>query len=671
MISRGAGTRSAVASSWGRFDRVCGIAGAVIVDRNGRFGLPDLAAMIGTLRHRGPDGVNYFRAPLCVLAHARLSIIDLETGAQPMANEDESVWTILNGEIFNYVELRTELQGLGHRFRTRSDTEVIVHAYEEYGVRFVERLSGQFAIALWDTRRERLLLARDRVGIRPLFYAHSRGQLLFASEVKAILAVAPEKASLDAQALGQIFTFWAAVGSRTVFKDVQSLIPGHVLIVERGSERLERYWDWTFPAAPGRTDLSLDEAADQLRTLLDDAVRKQLRSDVPVGAYLSGGLDSSGVAALARRVAGRLQTFSITFDDAEYDESGFQRQMADHLGVRHSAIRCSYRDIGNVFPDLIWHTESPVLRTAPAPLMLLSRHAHEAGFKVVLTGEGADEVFGGYDLFKEGKIRRFWARAPESHWRALLFSRLYQYLGHSPAANRHFSRVFFGQRLGELDSPFYGHLTRWSTTRGIFKVLSPEFHARLLAAGPERELAAQLPANFSSWGDLARDQYIEVKTLLEGYLLSSQGDRVSLANSVEARVPYLDHRVVEFANSLSARYKLRGLREKVLLKRALLDVLPESIVNRVKQPYRAPESRCFFQEDGEPLDYVKDLLSHASLRRSGYFHPEAVERLLEKCKTGRALGAGDNMAFVGVLSTQLLHQHFLAGGVSQTSAVNA
>lgn len=649
---------------------MCGIAGAVIIDRNSRARLPDLACMIGTLRHRGGDGLNYYRAPLCGLAHARLSIIDLETGGQPMANEDETVWAILNGEIFNYIEFRAELQALGHRFRTRSDTEVIVHAYEEYGERFVERLSGQFAIALWDVRRERLLLARDRVGIRPLFYVRSEGLLLFGSEVKALLAVAPEKAALDAQGLAQVFTFWGTVGSRTVFKDVQSLVPGHLLIVEKGSERLERFWDWTFPAAPGRADLSLEAAAEQLRALLEGAVREQLRADVPVGAYLSGGLDSSGITALARRVAGRLQTFSITFDDSEYDESGFQRQMADHLGVTHSAMHCSYRDIGKIFPDLIWHTESPVLRTAPAPLMLLSRHVHEAGFKVVLTGDGADEVFGGYDLFKEGKIRRFWARFPESHWRSLLFAKLYPYLGHSPVANRHFARRFFGKRLDEVGNPFYGHLTRWSTTRGISRLLSPEWHAQLQAAQPEEVLAAQLPAGFSTWSDLGRDQYIEVKTLLEGYLLSSQGDRVTLAHSVEGRVPYLDHRVIEFANSLSPRYKLRGLREKVILKKALADVLPESIVRRVKQPYRTPDSRCFFQ-DGRPLDYVKELLSTANLRRTGYFHPEMVERLVEKCKTGRALGAGDNMAFVGVLSTQLLHEHFLAGPVSHASVVRA
>ena len=646
---------------------MCGIAGALLVQ--GQAPLPDPARMIATLRHRGPDGTGCFRSPVCALASARLSIIDLQTGEQPLANEDESVWTVLNGEIFNYLELRAELKARGHRFRTRSDTEVIVHAYEEYGERFIERLTGQFALAVWDVRRQRLLLVRDPVGIRPLFYTRVGGQLLFASEIKALLA-APVTAGLDEQGLAQVFTFWGTVGERTVFKGIRSLPPGHRLVVEKGTERLEGYWDWTFPQGQGRTDLSEDEAAEGLHALLTDVVRQQLRADVPVGAYLSGGLDSSGIAALAREQVGTLQTFSLTFEDPEFDESAYQRQMADFLGVRHCAFRCTALDIGNAFPDLIRHTETPVLRTAPAPLMLLARHVHEAGLKVVLTGEGADEVFGGYDLFKEGKIRRFWARQPDSKWRPLLFGRLYPYLTRSPVANRHFARLFFGQRLQELDNPFYAHLTRWSSTRGIFKLLSPELLASLSSAAPEEALRRQLPAEFPAWSELARDQYIEVKTLLEGYLLSSQGDRVSMAHSVEGRVPYLDTRVIEFANGLSARYKLRGLREKVLLRRALRRAVPPAILERVKQPYRAPDSRCFF-EDGRPLAYVQELMSPANVRRSGYFRPEAVQRLLEKCRTGRALGAGDNMAFVGVLSTLLLQEQFFGGRAAPAAPVSA
>jgi len=647
---------------------VCGIAGALLLA--GGATLPDPAQMVAALRHRGPDGTGYFRSGACVLGNARLSIIDLETGDQPLRNEDESVWAVLNGEIFNFIELRIELERLGHRFKTRSDTEVIVHAYEEYGERFVERLSGQFAIALWDARRERLLLARDRVGIRPLFYARIAGRLLFASEIKAIFAVAPEAAALDAQGLAQVFTFWGTVGQRTVFKGISSLPAGHLLIAEGGRERLQGYWDWDFGERQELKGLTMQEAAERLRTLLADAVRQQLRSDVPVGAYLSGGLDSAGIAALARENVGTLQTFSITFDDPEFDESAYQRQMADFLDVRHTSFRCTSEAIGNVFPDLIWHTETPVLRTAPAPLMLLARHVREHGFKVVLTGEGADEVFAGYDLFKEGKIRRFWARQPSSNWRPLLFSRLYPYLARSPVANRHFARLFFGQRLQEVDSPFYAHLTRWSTTRGIFRLLSPELQSTLAIANPQEELSRQLPAAFAGWSELGRDQYIEVKTLLEGYLLSSQGDRASLAHSVEGRVPYLDHHVIEFVDALGPRYKLRGLQEKVLLRRALGNKLPNSILKRLKQPYRAPDSRSFFRGN-EPLPYVQELMSESNLRRTGYFDPEAVERLIAKCRSGRALGAGDNMAFVAVLSTLLLHAQFLGGRPAQAALTGA
>jgi asparagine synthase (glutamine-hydrolysing) len=647
---------------------MCGIAGWVSF--SGATERPDLSRMIATLRHRGPDGTDYFKSPQCGLANARLSIIDLETGSQPMANEDQSVWTVMNGEIFNYIELSTELKNLGHRFRTRSDTEVIVHAYEEYGDDFVSRLVGQFAIALWDTRSECLLLVRDRVGIRPLFYFRSSAALLFASEIKAILTVAPEAARLDEQGLAQTLTFWGTVGQRTVFKGVHSLPPGCLLRIANGSERLEQYWDWLYPEGAGRSDVTLDEAADQLRGLLRASVRQQLRADVPVGVYLSGGLDSSGIAALAtERVAG-LRTFSVTFDDPEFDESIYQRQMAEHLGVEHSVLRCTSRDIGEVFPDLIWHTESPVLRTAPAPLMLLSRYVHESGFKVALTGEGADEVFAGYDLFKEAKIRRFWARRPDSAWRSALFARLYPYLMLSPVSNRHFARIFFGQRLTDVDYPFYAHLARWATTRGILNLLSPELSALLSDVKPEVELERQLPEQFHAWSGLARDQYIEVKTLLGGYLLSSQGDRVALANGVESRLPYLDHRVIEFVNSLRPSYKLRGLNEKVLLKRALGNVLPEPILRRTKQPYRAPESCCFFR-DAKPLPYVAELLSAANVKRTGYFRAEAVQRLLTKCSTGRALGAADNMAFAAVVSTQLLHEHFLSQRMARAAPVSA
>jgi asparagine synthase (glutamine-hydrolysing) len=613
--------------------------------------------MVRQLRHRGPDGFGFFEDGDVGLAHARLSVIDFATGGQPQTNEDGSVRTIFNGEIFNYVELRVELEAAGHRFATQSDTETIVHAYEEYGDAFVEHLNGQFAIALWDARRRRLVLARDRLGIRPLFYTWHEGALLFASEVKALRAGIGRGLPLDVEGIAQVFTCWATVGERTAFRDVSMLPAGHMLVVEDGRPRVTRYWDWNFDPAPVP---SFDEAAEQLRGLLVDAVRLQLRADVPVGAYLSGGLDSSGIVSIIRRHTGNpLRTFSIAFEDAEFDESPYQQQMARFLGTEHETLRCTRREIGEGFPDFVWHAEAPVLRTAPVPLMLLAERVRAAGIKVVLTGEGADEVFGGYDLFKEGKVRRFWAQQPDSAWRPSLLRRLYPYLRHSPVGNQAFAATYFGRSLADTHDPGYAHRARWTTTRRLWNLFTPEARG-MLDAGAGELTGLELPAAFNEWEALSRDQYIEAKTLLEGYLLAAQGDRVAMAHSVEGRVPFLDHRVVEFAGRLPARYKLRGLREKAVLKAALAGLLPDEIRARTKQPYRAPDSPCFF-EHGEPLPWVAQLLGERSLRDAGWFDAAAVARLVAKCRAGRAIGFGDNMALVGVLSTMLLHEQFAHG----------
>lgn len=638
---------------------MCGIAGVLATDANPPKE-QELQRMIGTLRHRGPDGFGFHRDGPVGLAHARLSIIDLATGDQPMANEDGSVWTVFNGEIFNYVELRATLQRAGHVFRTSSDTETIVHAYEEFGDDFVRHLNGQFAIALWDVRRQRLLLIRDRVGIRPLYVHRDGARLLFASEVKALFAVSSQTPRLDVQGLGQIFTFWTTVGERTAFAGVRSLPPGCMLSIEGGRETLTRYWGWNYPAASERSRSSMQEAAEELRALLADAVRLQLRADVPVGAYLSGGLDSSVIVSMVRAHSDvPLRTFSVCFDDPEFDESEYQQTMVRHLGTEHTSVRCSHADIAASFARLVRHAETPLLRTGPVPLMILSDHVRRSGFKVVLTGEGADEVFGGYDLFKEAQIRRFWARQPESKWRPRLLTRLYPYLRHSPVTSGGaYAQSFFGQGLQETQSPFYGHMQRWATTRRLHAFLSPDVRAELAQCDPEEELRRCLPPGIAEWEGLSRDQFVEAQTLLYGYLLSSQGDRVAMANSVEGRVPFLDHRVIEFANRLPARYKLRGLVEKAVLRKAVADLLPASIVNRVKQPYRAPDSQAFFAA-GKAAPWVDDMLSPGRLRDCGYFDVAAVGRLVEKCRAGRAIGFADNMAFVGVLSTLLVHDAFL------------
>ena len=647
---------------------MCGIAGLLNIDGGPPPERRALTAMIHTLNHRGPDGYGFFSDPVCGLAHARLSIIDLSEGHQPIHNEDHSVWVVFNGEIFNYIELREELIQLGHRFYTRSDTEVIVHLYEQHGERFVDHLNGQFAIALWDRKRQKLVLARDRTGIRPLFYTRNKGRLAFASEVKALFALPEVPRKLNLSAVGDVMTYWAALAPDTVFQGVQLVPPGHTLTIERGRETLQKYWDWEFPSAPPARERSTDSYAEELRGLLTDAVRLQLRADVTVGAYLSGGLDSSAISALVRRSHGKpLITFSIAFEDPEFDESAFQSQMAASLGTQHTQILCRKSDIAAIFPKVIEHTESPILRTAPAPLMLLSRSVREHEVKVVLTGEGADEVFGGYDIFKEARIRRFWARNPGSTWRPALLEKLYPYLKHSPAATRAMTRRFYGQGLDRASLASFAHEPRWSTTRRGWQFFSAQARAMLGERDAADHLLARLPKAVAGYLPMGRDQYVEAHTLMSGYLLCSQGDRVAMAHSVEGRFPFLDHRLIEFANRLPPALKLRGLTEKYLLKRAVRDVLPPQVVNRTKQPYRAPDSQSFYA-DGKAVDYVEDLLSPQRLRDAGYFDANAVQKLADKCRAGRAIGFSDNMAFVGVLSTMLLDENFIRAHKPVTTA---
>jgi asparagine synthase (glutamine-hydrolysing) len=640
---------------------MCGIAGFAGDCAGDAADRTLLQRMVASLHHRGPDGRGVHAAPGVGLAHARLAIIDLATGQQPLHDGTGTVWTVFNGEIFNYIELRAELERDGYRFHTQSDTEVIVHLYHRDGDRFVERLNGQFAIALWDARTKRLLLARDRAGIRPLYYAKARGRLWFASEIKALLEALPECAALDPDGLLQAFTLWGPADPQTLFAGVQSLPPGHLLVREAdGTESVSQYWDWTFPAAGNAPPFaSFDEAVETLRALLADAVRLQLRADVPVGAYLSGGLDSSGIVALARQAGiAQVRTFSVTFDDAEFDERAQQEAMVRHLGTEHTTLHCTRGDIAAAFPTLVRHAEAPVLRTAPVPLMLLSAQVRASGYKVVLTGEGADEVFAGYDLFKEAKVRRFWARRPDSAWRHLLLGRLYGYLRHSPVGTPGFARGFFAQGMEHLARPVFAHAPRWATSRRALSFLSTELQPRAMAFDPLAFYEARLPAAVDAWTPLARDQYVEAKSLMAAYLLSSQGDRVAMANSIEGRFPFLDHRLIEFANRLPPHWKIRGLTEKHILRKALAPLLPASIANRTKQPYRAPDASSFF-DDGKPVDYVAELLSPERIRDAGCFDSAKVRLLLEKCRSGRALGFADNQAFTGIVSTMLLHETFI------------
>jgi asparagine synthase (glutamine-hydrolysing) len=644
---------------------MCGIAG--IYNRRADLAPPEvdeLAVMAGALGHRGPDEFGIYRSRRAGLSHARLSIIDLATGQQPLCNERGTIWVSFNGEIFNYVELRSELQSHGHHFRTRSDTEVIVHAYEQWGTAAFRRFNGQWAVALWDLDAAALVLARDPFGVRPLYVAEHAGRLYFASEVKAIFAAAPDlPRRLAPDGLDQVFTFWAPVAPRTVFDAVEEVEPGTTRVYTSDTVGRDRSYEPVYPRHhEGEFRGTIDEAAERVRDALVEATSlRMLRADVPVGSYLSGGLDSSLIAALALRAKGaRFSTFSLRFEDAEYDETVHQHQMVAHLGSDHHDVLVSRADIARVFPEVIRHTERPVLRTAAAPMFLLSRLVHASGIKVVLTGEGADELFAGYDLFREAKIRRFWSRQPQSARRPLLLERLYPYLARSPLAQRAMARQFFGQGLDGSNQPGFGHALRWRTTSALKRLLSPEFTVCGEEDGAIRGLLATLPAPFSEWSQLSQDQYLEVVTLLSPYLLSSQGDRMLMANSVEGRFPFLDRQVIALAESLPSSYKLHVLDEKHVLKRAAAGMVPPAILERPKQPYRAPDALAF--ADPSSRDWIDQVTCASALGDAGVFRVEAAQQLVAKCRQRAGVGQlsnADNMAMVGLVSTQLVHDQFI------------
>lgn len=619
-----------------------------------------LTRMTRAINHRGPDEQGMYCDEGGGLAHARLSIIDLVSGQQPMTNEDGSIWVTFNGEIFNYVELNKSLVAAGHRFRTRSDTETILHSYEEKKEACVEHFNGDFAFAIWDRKERKLMLARDRMGVRPLYYTMVGQTLVFASEIKALLTVPGVKAEMDLKALDQVFTFWFPLPPRTPFKGIFELPPGHVLTCRDGGRiTIKPYWRLTYRDRNDQTPMNEQEATEKLHDLLVDATRIRLRADVPVGAYLSGGLDSSVTTALIRNYTDSpLRTFSVTFEDGEFDESPYQQELVKALGTDHSSIVCTSADIGQMFPDVIRHTERPILRTAPAPMYRLAQHVRESGFKVVMTGEGADEILAGYDIFKEAKIRRFWARQMASTRRPKLLRRLYPYLVNLQGQPQPYLEAFFRAGMEDPSHPFFSHLPRWQMTSRLKQLFSDDVRAEIGSYNAIDELREQMPSDYSRWHPLSQSQFLEAGYLLPGYILSSQGDRPSMAHAVEGRFPFLDHRVVEFANSMPPRFKLKGLIEKHILRKSMARHLPASIANRPKQPYRAPDAVSFFGPQAP--EYVSELLSENAIRQTGLFDAAAVAKLVEKCRNGTATGFRDNMALVGVLSVQLLQSGLMS-----------
>lgn len=622
------------------------------------------------LFHRGPDEDGFFDEPGLGFASRRLSIVGLLDGRQPVANEDHSVRVVFNGEIFEHRELRATLETRGHRFTTHTDSEVLPHLWEEYGEGMLDHLRGQFAFALYDARQRRVLLARDRFGICPLFWTRQTNAggdwLLFASEIKALLASGLVDARPDPRGLNHAFTFFALPGPVTCFRGIQALPPGRLLDVrlERGSTgdavRERTYWQFDFP------DRGTEERGDDPKHLIDEfeaillrATERRLRADVPVVSYLSGGVDSSLVVALASKVRGEpIPTFTIQIQDPQLDETSEAAEAARHVGTRPIVVPCGAEEVLRTYPRLVQAAEGPVIDTACAAMVLLAREVHARGYKVALTGEGADEWLAGYPWFKLHRLLN-WLDVVPGLPLSLMARRLYLRLTGAPrfpwSQTRRIEKVMGGPNA-------------WMNVYGLMSLSKLRFFSRALWD----QLGDHLPYDdleipldrLRRWHPFHRSLYFGGRVMLPGLLLNAKGDRAAMHSSVETRYPFLDEEVFGFLARLHPRWKLRGLRDKYLLRLLAARWLPSHIAHRRKAMFRAPFDS--FHADRLP-PFVDQLLSEESLQKTGYFDPAAVRHWRQAFRTmkpGANQRTSVEMGLVGVVSTQLWHHTFVEGSLA-------
>ena len=646
---------------------MCGVAG--IIDLIGQRAAPEgvVQRMSRALTHRGPDEEGFLEHPGISLASRRLSIVGLADGQQPMHDEAKNLFVVFNGELFDYVERRDELAARGHRFVTHCDTEIIPHTWEEEREDTWEKLRGQFAIALWDQRKRQLHLGRDRFGISPLYWSRQGDWLLFASEIKGLLASGMVPPRPDRQGLDHIFTFTAMPGPRTCFEGVQLLRAGHCLRITPGGEGaspeiIERaYWEMNFPDR-GEEVWGYDSKAlvDEFEGLLLQAVEERLRADVPVGSYLSGGVDSSMILALANRLKGpAINTYTVQVNEPSMDELSAASLSAKHIGAKPPIVQ-KYGDAEALesYPKLIEAAEAPVIDTSCGALLKLAERVHQNGQKVVLTGEGADEWLVGYPWYKAAKLMNYLDVLPGvnlSDWARRGYLRRNK-VPHFPAAWRANVEASIGGSNAWIDS--YGLLAI-----SKLRFYSPEMREVMNNSHPWGELGFPLE-KAKRWAPLNRGIWMAARVLLAGHLLQAKGDRVAMHSSVEVRYPFLDEAIFDFTAKLHPRWKLRGFRDKYLLRLLAERWIPKSIARRGKVIFRAPLDS--FHMNPEP-PFVAQLLSDESLRKTGYFDLEEVthwRKAFRELKAGSLPRLSVEMGLTAVVATQLWHHQFMGGGLA-------
>ena len=637
---------------------MCGIAGAIDLTGADRiFPRGQLRAMTDAIVHRGPDDEGAHLEPGLALGARRLSIVDLAGGHQPISNEDDSIWVAFNGELFEYPEIRRNLQSRGHILATRCDTEAWVHLFEDHGEGVFHRARGQFAVSLWDRRSRTLFLGRDRVGICPLYYAESDGWLIWGSEIKAILASGLVRATPDPKGLDYFFNFFSASPSRTVFEGIRLVPPGHYLKVRDGRVQVQQYWDLDFPDLGDERRLADPTAlVDELEDHLATAIERRLRGDVPVASYLSGGLDSTVVLGLATRERGApVASYTIGLDGAGPDERTQAAESALALGSPLTTVAMGRSAIASAYPDLIRAAEVPVVDTSCACLLRLAEAVHDRGHRVVLTGEGADEALAGYIWFKMQRSTNLFRAAVGDQWSTRVRNLALDAIGggrthrssYTPIHGLRTAQQDLYDLLGQSRSLFYSD--------GMWNRLGD--HSAYADTGISNN-------RIGRWAPLNQSLYVGYKMMLAGLLLGAKGDRVAMNASVEARYPFLDDDLIQFCAGIAPEYKLRGRTNKWLLRQVAGRTLPARIAGRPKTMFRASRLQTFFGVD-RPA-WVDQLLSPESLRATGYFDPNAIARARKvptwmPILTPKRLGL--DLSLTCVVSTQLWHHTFCGGGL--------
>ena len=605
-----------------------------------------LLDMCDIMQHRGPDDVGTFMDAGVGLGHQRLSIIDLKGGHQPVHNEDESVWVVYNGEIYNHLELRSDLESRGHRFYTASDTEVIVHLYEEYGADLVKSLRGMFAFALWDSNKKTLFLARDRLGIKPLYYTIIDGKLLFASEIKSILESDEVKRSVNTEALHDYLTFRHTLSDDTMFAGIKKLLPGHVMTYHEGEVAIKQYWDVPVGTGEFRSE---DYYIKHLRNLLEESVRMRLMSEVPLGVYLSGGIDSGIITGLmSKMVDDPIETFSVGFGaQGEIGELSQAQVAAEHFGTNHHELVVEQGAFIKHLPDIIWHTDEPVADPSALAMFMLSKMAKKH-VTVVLNGAGGDELFGGYISYKVGLANeRYHKVIPGAVRRGVVRPLVNVVSPYLP------SKFYVGLQSATREVKEHGFLFAKS-------VFSEENKDELYADGLRSQIKHDsfaratdvLFKNTSQAGFLNRMMYADTKAYLVDHILL-ETDKLTMSSSIEARVPIIDHKVVEFAATIPPQLKLKGMTEKYILKKVGYDILPPSARNRKKRPFKIPINTWFKDELNE---MAMQVLDDSVILREGYFKPEVVQDIMRRHKKSELLY---NHQLYALLVFEMWHERFV------------